>query len=231
VPKRPRRTALSGNAASASASGKATIKGTYDKSSGVAPTAAGRKPVTRSGPQRTLRDSRGNFVRTATSGSRPKHSFGFQGRSAAGGRALKVGAGGRGARIIQSRGGPTKAGQPGACSRAQASLTRRRRVINGKVVIMGGKAPHAAGQGADFAEGFAQGTRCFRCGIAAGGLVHNATRRSSYAQGHCRPLPMCSAGAARRATGLVTVLGLSRTHLRMRLGPPVRLRGLAERRL
>ncbi|EFJ41773.1 hypothetical protein VOLCADRAFT_98196 [Volvox carteri f. nagariensis] len=47
----------------------------------------------------------------------------------------------------------------------QASQTRRRRVINGKVVITGGRVPHAAGQGADFLEGFGQGSRCFKCGV------------------------------------------------------------------
>ncbi len=45
---------------------------------------------------------------------------------------------------------------------SQASQSRRRRVINGKVVTIGGKAPKAAGQGADFLEGFQQGTRCFK---------------------------------------------------------------------
>lgn len=46
----------------------------------------------------------------------------------------------------------------------QASMTRKRRIVNGKVVIIGHKAPKQAGQGAELLEGFKQETRCFRCG-------------------------------------------------------------------
>ncbi|GLC60783.1 hypothetical protein PLESTB_001670400 [Pleodorina starrii] len=69
-----------------------------------------------------------------SSGSRAKHSFRFEGRSSAVDRLQK------------------------------APPNRRRRVINGKIVITGGKVPHAAGPGADFLEGFNQGSRCFKCG-------------------------------------------------------------------
>ncbi|GLI66795.1 hypothetical protein VaNZ11_010768, partial [Volvox africanus] len=124
--KRARRTAAPSTAGGAPPSSVAATAAAA--ASGGAPSAPSRRPNC------TVRDARGNFVKIANSGSRPRHSFRFEGRSAVADRALK------------------------------ASQTRRRRIINGKVVITGGRVPHAAGQGADYLEGFGQGSRCFKCG-------------------------------------------------------------------